>query len=256
MIVIVSPAKTQYLSLVSGSEHTQPPLLEKTAILIERLKQCDRDELSGLMNISDKLAALTHRRIHDFSLRHDSKTAGAAIATFQGEAFSTLTLDSYGPEDFRFAQVHLRILSGLYGILRPLDLMQPYRLEMATRLSGNWGKNLYDFWGTDITEALNRDLGKMVAPCIVNCASKEYSRVIAPKQLIGPMITITFRQMKNNVLKSIAIYSKRARGMFVDFLIKNRLGEVEQLSAFAAGGYRFAPELSSGAELVFVTRLD
>ena len=155
-----------------------------------------------------------------------------------------MTLDTYSPGDFRFAQTHLRILSGLYGILRPLDLMQPYRLEMATRLSSDWGKNLYDFWGTDITEALNRDLGKMQVPRIVNCASKEYSRAIQPKQLIAPMITITFRQMKNNGLKSMAIYTKRARGMFVDYMIRSRIREVEQLSAFAAGGYRFAPELS------------
>ncbi len=256
MIVIVSPSKTQRVSLVSGGGPTQPPLLEKTAILVERLKLFDSEELKELMHISDKLADLTRRRIHDFSLRHDTRTAGAAIASFQGDAFSTLTLDSYSPGDFRFAQAHLRILSGLYGILRPLDLMQPYRLEMATRLSGDWGTSLYDFWGTDISETLNADLKKMQAPLVVNCASKEYSRVIKEKQLIGPMITITFRQMKNKSLKSIAVYTKRARGMFVDYLIKNRIREVEQLSAFTAGGYRFAPELSSGAELVFVTRLD
>ncbi len=256
MIVIVSPSKTQRVSLVSGSENTQPSLLEKTTILIERLKQFDRDELTKLMHISEKLADLTHRRIHAFSIPHDTRTAGTTIATFQGDAFSSLTLDSYSQGDFRFADAHLRILSGLYGILRPLDLMQPYRLEMATGLSTDLGKNLYDFWGTDITETLNDDLGRMQVPLIVNCASKEYSRVIKQKQLSGPMVTITFRQMKNNVSKSIAIYTKRARGMFVDYLIKNRINKIEQLSAFAAGGYSFAPELSGRTELVFVTRLD
>lgn len=256
MIVIVSPSKTQRVSLVDGSENTHPCLLEKTTILIERLKQFDRNELAKLMHVSEKLADLTHRRIHDFSIAHDTMTSGTAIATFQGEAFSALTLDSYSQGDFRFAHAHLRILSGLYGILRPLDLMQPYRLEMATRLATDLGKNLYDFWSTDITETLNGDLEKMVEPLIVNCASKEYSRVIKQKQLSAPMITITFRQMKNNVLKSIAIYTKRARGMFVDYLIRNRIREIGLLSGFAAGGYSYAPELSGKAELVFVTRLD
>ncbi len=258
MIVIVSPSKTQHVSvsIVSGSENTQPCLLEKTTILVERLKQFDRDELTKLMHISEKLADLTHRRIQAFSIAHDTRTAGTAIATFQGDAFSSLTLDSYSLEDFRFAQTHLRILSGLYGILRPLDLMQPYRLEMATGLSTGLGKNLYDFWGTDITETLNADLKKMQEPLVINCASKEYSRVIKQKKLSGPMVTITFRQMKNNVSKSIAIYTKRARGMFVDYLVKNRISEIEQLSTFDAGGYSFAPELSGRAELVFVATLE
>ncbi len=256
MIVILSPSKTQRVTLVSDNENSLPPLLEKTGILVERLKQYNRRDLEKLMNISEKLADLTYTRIHDFTLKHDTRTAGTAITTFQGDAFSALTIDSWGPEDFGFAQGHLRILSGLYGVLRPLDLMQPYRLEMAAGLSSEGSRNLYDFWGTAITETLNADLRSRPNQVIVNCASKEYSRVIQQKQLIASLVTITFRQMKNNVLKSIAIYAKRARGMFVDYLIKNRIRDVEQLQDFAAGGYRFAPELSSNTELVFVTVLD
>ncbi len=160
------------------------------------------------------------------------------------------------PDDFLFAQAHLRILSGLYGFLRPLDLMQPYRLEMGTRLLSDRGKNLYEFWGSAITEALNGELGKMRQQVVVNCASKEYSRVIKEKQLIGPMITITFKQQKNKALKSIAIHAKRARGMFVDYLIKKRISDIDQLQGFRAGGYTFAANLSTSSELIFITCLD
>ena len=164
--------------------------------------------------------------------------------------------ESYSPDDLLFAHDHLRILSGLYGILRPLDLMQPYRLEMGTKLRSDRGKNLYEFWGSTITESLNADLEEMQDRVIVNCASKEYSRAVKQNLLIGPMLTITFKQKKNNVLKSIAIYAKRARGMFVDYLIKERIMEIEQLTGFDAGGYAFAADLSTSSEMVFITTLD
>lgn len=256
MIIIVSPSKTQHLVRPSGSQHSHPPLTENTTPLISLLKQFDRDELAKLMNISEKLADLTYKRIHDFTIPHTAESAGITLATFQGDAFSAMNKESYSPDDLLFAHDHLRILSGLYGILRPLDLMQPYRLEMGTKLRSDRGKNLYEFWGSTITESLNADLEEMQDRVIVNCASKEYSRAVKQNLLIGPMLTITFKQKKNNVLKSIAIYAKRARGMFVDYLIKERIMEIEQLTGFDAGGYAFAADLSTSSEMVFITTLD
>lgn len=256
MIIIVSPSKTQHLVRPSGSQHSQPPLIKNTATLISLLRKFDRVELAKLMNISEKLADLTYKRIHDFTIPHTADSAGITLTTFQGDAFSAMNKESYSPDDFIFAHDHLRILSGLYGILRPLDLMQPYRLEMGTKLRSGRGNNLYEFWGSIITESLNADLEEMQDRVIVNCASKEYSRAVKQNLLIGSMLTITFKQKKNNVLKSIAIYAKRARGMFVDYLIKERIRDTQQLTGFDAGGYAFAADLSTNSEMVFITTLD
>jgi len=256
MIIIISPSKTQRVVLSPENHHYQPSFMEDTKALIKLLKPLGRNDLANLMNISEKLAGLTYERIHEFTAPHRAETAGTALTTFQGDAFSAMGKDSYKPDDFLFAQAHLRILSGLYGFLRPLDLMQPYRLEMGTRLLSDRGKNLYEFWGSAITEALNGELGKMPEQVVVNCASKEYSRVIKEKLLIGPMITITFKQQKNKALKSIAIHAKRARGMFVDYLIKKRISDIDQLPGFRAGGYTFASNLSTSSELTFITALD
>lgn len=256
MIIIISPSKTQRVVLGPENHHYQPSFMEDTKALIRLLKPLGRNDLANLMNISEKLAGLTYERIHEFTAPHSAETAGTALTTFQGDAFSAMGIDSYKPDDFLFAHTHLRILSGLYGFLRPLDLMQPYRLEMGTRLLSDRGKNLYEFWGSAITEALNGELRKMREQVVVNCASKEYSRVIKEKLLIGPMLTITFKQQKNKTLKSIAIHAKRARGMFVDYLIKKRISDIDQLQGFRAGGYRFAPSLSTSSELTFTTCLD
>lgn len=256
MIIIVSPSKTQHLARPPGNQHSHPALMENTGTLINLLRQLDRNELANLMNISEKLADLTYTRIHDFTIPHTAESAGIALATFQGDAFSAMNTESYSPDDLLFAHAHLRILSGLYGILRPLDLMQPYRLEMGAKLRSDRGKNLYEFWGSTITESLNGDLQEMKERVIVNCASREYSRAVKQNLLNAHMLTITFKQKKNNVLKSIAIYAKRARGMFVDYLIKKRIKDIEQLAGFDAGGYIFAADLSTSSELVFITTLD
>jgi len=256
MIVIASPSKTQRLGLASGNHCFQPPFLEQARTLIGLLKLLDKSELAQLMNTSEKLTDLTHQRIRDFTAPHTAENAGTVLPTFQGDAFSAMTTASYSADDFQFAQTHLRILSGLYGVLRPLDLMQPYRLEMATRLISDRGHNLYAFWGTIITESLNKELESMKEQVVINCASKEYSRAIEQKLLTAPLLTITFKQQKNGMLKTIAIHAKRARGMFIDYLIKKRINEIDRLTEFSEGGYCFAPDLSSSSELVFVTGVD
>lgn len=255
MIFIVSPSKTQRPGLAPGTPYFQPQFMRQATALIDVLRQLKRGELARLMNISEKLTDLNYLRIHEFSIPHTAKNSGTALTTFQGDAFSAMTTGSYSQDDFQFAHAHLRILSGLYGILRPLDLMQPYRLEMATKLVSEKGQNLYEFWGTAITESFNKELEYMKEQVIINCASREYSRTLQQNLLAAPMLNITFRQRKDNVLKTIAIHAKRARGLFVDYLIKNRVSDIDQLTSFTGAGYEFAPNLSSSSELVFVKTL-
>lgn len=255
MLIILSPSKTQSVPQQPASDYSQPALLKQTRLLLKILKSFDQQEIGKLMHISPKLAALTCERLHDFVLPHSPDAAGTALTTFQGDVYSEIDTDSYSDSDFVFAQKHLRILSGLYGILRPTDLIQPYRLEMGTKLANERGQTLYDFWGELITEQINSDLVHQQENIIVNCASLEYSRAIQRKKLAGSMLNITFKQRKQGTLKNIAIYSKRARGMFVDFIIKKRITTTDDLCAFNRNGYKYAAELSDDAEIVFTVDL-
>jgi cytoplasmic iron level regulating protein YaaA (DUF328/UPF0246 family) len=255
MLIIISPSKTQSVPEQAASTYSQPALLEQTKLLVKILMSFDQQEIGELMHISPKLAALTRERLHSFVLPHSPESAGTALTTFQGDVFSEIDTDSYSDSDFAFAQKHVRILSGLYGILRPADLIQPYRLEMGTKLANDRGKNLYDFWGNHITEQINNDLAHQQEKTIINCASLEYSRSIQGKKLAGSMLNITFKQRKQGNLKTIAIYSKRARGMFVDYIIKKRITTTDHLYAFNRNGYRYAADLSDEAEIVFTVDL-
>jgi len=255
MIIIVSPSKTQKVSNRMRDHGVQPQLSEQAQTLITLLKSYDVEQIAEKLNVSETLAQLTFSRVAAFELPHTKDTAGVALCSFQGDVFSAIETDEYIVDDFLFAQKHLRILSGLYGILRPLDLMQPYRLEMGTKLKTAGGRNLYDFWGERITDLLNDELTKMNVPVVVDCASREYSRAVIAKKLSGKILTITFKQKKNGQVKTIAIYAKRARGMFVNHIIRNHITEAEQLKDFDAGGYRFSPEHSSDSDYLFVTDL-
>ena len=255
MIIIISSSKTQQVSCAPEVASSQPSLLSHAEHLIELLKKYDRDELAALMKTSDKLTALTAERISNFSLPHIPPHAGTALTTFQGDTFSEIDTQTYSKRDFLWANDHLRILSGLYGILKPLDLIEPYRLEMGTKLASNRGKNLYQFWGEKITESINERLASMKHKIVVNCASYEYSRAVNESLLDGSICTITFKQRKNNMLKSFAIYGKRARGLFVNFMIRQRVESPEDLLNFSDGGYHHTPELSNENELVFTVDL-
>ena len=255
MIIIISSSKTQQLSCAPEVATSQPALLSDAEQLIGLLKKYDRGELAALMKTSDKLTTLTAERIRNFSSPHIPPHAGTALPTFQGDTFSEIDTQSYSTDDFLWANDHLRVLSGLYGILKPLDLIEPYRLEMGTKLASNRGKNLYQFWGDKITEMINDSLASMKHKIVVNCASYEYSRVVKESLLDGSIRTITFKQRKNNMLKSYAIYGKRARGLFVNFMIRQRVESPEDLRNFSDGGYRHIPELSNENELVFTVDL-
>jgi cytoplasmic iron level regulating protein YaaA (DUF328/UPF0246 family) len=255
MIVVLSSAKTQNFAPLEKVPVSQPPLLDKTKTLLQRCRELSREEIKEVMKVSNTLAESTFQRFLDFTIPHQETSASPALSTFAGDVFSEIRWREYSGEELLRADERVRILSGLYGVLRPLDLMQPYRLEMGYKLDVGPAANLYEFWSDAVTAQLNNDLERTGSSCIVNCASREYSRAIAPRQLDGYLLTLTFKQKKNGTLRSIAIYAKRARGMFVDWFITNRVDEIDTLRNFTRGGYRYSETLSSDKELVFTTEL-
>ena len=255
MIVVIASAKTQRFAPLADLPVSQPQLLYKTKKLLRHCRAMSREEIKALMKVSDKLAESTYQRFSDFTIPHLEDSASPALSTFAGDVFSEIHYQDFGRDDFLYAHHHVRILSGLYGVLRPLDLMQSYRLEMGYKLEIGEAANLYEFWTEAVTTQLNHDLQQTGSRWVVNCASKEYSRTIARRRLDGEVVDLSFKQKKNGKISSIAIYGKRARGMFVDWFITTRIAEPEELRDFDRGGYRFDEALSNDTELVFVTEL-
>ena len=251
MIIVISPSKTLDFSSHAYHFHTQPRQLEQSQVLIDTVKEFGSAELSELMKISEKLAQLNWQRFQDFQQLFTLDNAKQALLAFKGDVYAGIDSDSYADEDFIFAQKHLRILSGLYGALRPLDLIQPYRLEMGTRLNNKRGKNLYEFWGAQVTELLNQDFSNDSLPLLINLASNEYFKVVKHKLLQAKIITPSFKENKAGVYKTIGIHAKRARGLMTNFIIKNRITEVEQLKEFSEERYVFNAPLSTCSEWVF-----
>ncbi len=255
MLIIINSAKTQNRTPRSDLPVSEPQLVDLASKLCRRCRQLSKEEITRIMKVSEKLAESTHRSFQQCSFPHDEQTDGPALTTFAGDVYAEIQHHRFSSEDFLFAQRHLRILSGLYGILRPLDMMQPYRLEMGYRVDVEKAANLYAYWSESITDSLNRDLRQTGSSLVLNCASKEYSRTVLREKLQGTLLTLTFRQIKEGASRTIAIYSKRARGMFVDWFITNRIETRERIRQFDRGGYRYAEELSGDDEFVFVTEL-
>jgi cytoplasmic iron level regulating protein YaaA (DUF328/UPF0246 family) len=252
MLLIISPSKTQNFDFPIRGDYTLPLFLDQTKQLTRQLKQLAQPQLAALMKMSDKLAALSYQRFQDFQFPFRPTNSRQALLMFRGDQFDPMAVDSYSDEQFAHAQHHLRILSGLYGMLRPLDLMQPYRLEMATKLAVGEAKNLYSFWGDLVTRKLNNKLSEDSQPVLINLASAEYFKVIRRKELHADILTLSFKQEKEGKLKTIAIYAKRARGAIVDFVIRNRITRPIDLQGFNRDGYRFKSDLSTDNEWVFV----
>ncbi len=259
MLLILAPSKTQKQEpLPAGSpQPTTPQFLEKSTKLINQLKSLSPAELAQLMKTSDKLTAATYRLIHNFTTPFHQQNAHPALYTFHGDAYDMVDNSSYSPTQLSYAQNHLIILSGLYGILRPLDLMQPYRLEMGLKFSPLQQKNLYQFWQQEITARVIKQLAAAKEKTIINLASNEYTKVLDKKALAANgcnLITITFQQPHAKGAegyKTIPIHSKRARGLMTDYAIKKTLTEPEQLLVFAGNGYQFSVENSSADNWVF-----
>jgi cytoplasmic iron level regulating protein YaaA (DUF328/UPF0246 family) len=249
MLAVISPAKTlDYESALPPHRPTQPTRLGESAELIAALRRKSRAELEALMDISPALADLNWCRYRDWRLAADGASldpdqARAAIFAFKGDVYTGFSLESYRAEDLRFAQAHLRILSGLYGVLRPLDLILPYRLEMGTPLATKHGRNLYEFWGERLTEDLNAALAKSGDRTLVNLASQEYFKAVRPGVLKGRVVTPHFREAKGGKYRLVSFFAKKARGLMSDYLIRNRITDPEGLKGFDSEGYRYRPEL-------------
>ena len=253
MIAILSPAKKLDFkkSLPFDTPKTNIRFPGEARELIDHLRRYSPKELMDLMNISQNLANLNAERFHQWHWPYDEKEGRPALFAFNGEAYNGLDAYSLTPEQTETAQDNLRILSGLHGLLRPLDLILPYRLEMGTKLDNERGKDLYQFWNNKITEALNEDLHKGNHKALINVASKEYFKAIDPEKIEVPVITPVFKENKNGTYKIISVYAKKARGMMVRFIVQNGLTDPEDLKAFDMDGYYFNNELSKGNEFVF-----
>ena len=251
MLMVISPAKSLDYEGRDYPEFTVPAALDQSKTLVKQLSSYDAPKLSKLMKISDKLATLNQQRFQEFEFPFTPKNAKQALLVFNGDVYRDIDSENYDEDDLSFAQKHLRILSGLYGILRPLDLMQPYRLEMGTKLATEKGKNLYEFWGAQISELINAELESSPEPCLVNLASNEYFKSVDAKVLKARVLNIAFKENKSGTYKVVAIYAKRARGMMVDFVIRNRIENPELMKGFDRDGYEFNSELSSEDEWVF-----
>jgi cytoplasmic iron level regulating protein YaaA (DUF328/UPF0246 family) len=238
MLIVLSPAKTlDYDTPPTTATHSQPAFLRHSAELIDILRTMSPAEIGSLMDISDKLAVLNVTRYASWSPRFTANNAKQAVLAFNGDVYDGLDAPSLTEKQLGYAQSHLRILSGLYGVLRPLDLMQPYRLEMGTRLANAHGKDLYAFWGDLVTEALNRQIAEIQARALVNLASEEYFKAVRPEKLAVPVITPVFEEWKNGTFKVISFHAKRARGLMARFAAVNGITDAEKLKAFDSESY-------------------
>ena len=252
MLALLSPAKTLDLSPApDGLPVTRPAFSKEFAALMKRCKKLEVGELRKLMKLSEPLAELNHQRFQAMSPRFTLENSNSALLAFRGDVYRKLDAATLSRPDLLWAQDHLRILSGLYGLLRPLDLMQPYRLEMGTRLSTTRGKNLYSFWGHRLADALNGEHEKRPMAALLNLASNEYIKAVPVERLAMPMITAQFQEWRDGKLRTIAFSAKKARGLMARFLVENRIERPEQLQGFADEGYSFQPELSNDGRMLF-----
>lgn len=251
MIAIISPAKSLDFDNKYEGSFTSPRKLDRSAELISVLRKKEAVEIKDLMSISDNLAQLNVERYHSFNPSHTKDNAKPCLFAFQGDVYQGLQAESLTEEDVDFAQKHLRILSGLYGLLRPLDLIQPYRLEMGTKLAFDDHFSLYDYWADQIAELVNNDLKEQGDNYLINLASVEYFKSIHRKKLKATVVDIEFKDFKNDEYKIISFYAKKARGLMSRFIIEHRIDKIDDLKDFDYGGYHFDPEHSSETKLAY-----
>ena len=256
MLLILAPSKTQKQLQCTHATTTTPQLLEKTTQLAQVLKQMNASEIAVLMKTSEKLTQETMVKIQGFNAPFTRDNSHPAIFTFTGDSYNSITPTLWTADQLEYAQKHLITLSGLYGVLRPLDLMQPYRLEMGLKLTTDLGKNMYQFWGTSITECIKQQLCDHKDRAVISLSSAEYTKTIQKKDLPDTCIDIIFKQTKDGKTKTIPIYSKRARGAMANFAITEKIEEREMLKEFDGDGYSFIPEESNATQYVFTCNLD
>lgn len=249
MLVLLSPAKSlDFESKLATDMHSQPAFLDDSQQLIDELRELTPPDIESLMKISQKLADLNFGRFLNWQKPFTPENARPAALAFTGDVYQGLDAPSMSEADYAFAQKHVGILSGLYGLLKPMDLIQPYRLEMGTKFANSRGKNLYEFWGDKLTKAINQQESETV----VNLASNEYFKAVKKKQLKASLITPVFKDYKNGQYKIISFYAKKARGLMAAYAVKNRINDAEKLKSFDTDGYYFSPEQSNACEWVFL----
>lgn len=252
MIILMNSSKTlDFQQKARISKDTIPEHIKDAAILVQKLRKFSAADISKLMKASEKLAKLNVDRYANWQTHLKGPNAKQALLAFKGDIYSGMDVENYKIKDFEFAQKHLRILSGLYGILRPLDLIQPYRLEMATKLATTRGKNLYHFWGTKINASARALLKREKSGILVNLCSAEYFKVIKSDLLDVKVITPVFKEFKDGSYRFVTIYAKKARGLMCNFIIRNHLNLIDEMKRFSVAGYKFNEHLSSDVEWVF-----
>lgn len=260
MLMVISPAKKlDFDTLPAVQSFTNGDFMDDAETLIAELRELSPPQVSELMKISDKLGDLNFGRYLNWDKDLNLDNARQALLAFRGDVYVGIDADTLSARDLKWAQSRLRILSGLYGLLRPLDLIKPYRLEMGTRFANSRGKDLYEFWGTRITEALNKALQptsyKQPGPVLVNLASNEYFKAVQPDKLNADVITPVFMDWKGGKYKIISFYAKKARGLMVGYVIRNRIEDVEGLKQFDGDGYVYSAAMSSARQWVFTRKL-
>lgn len=252
MLITLSPSKGQDFESPSPSEiYSIPEQLADSQLLINESKKLDVPDVRNLMDVSENIAILNVERFNTWQAPFTPENAKPALFAFKGDVYSGIQKEKYSDDDLAYAQDHLRILSGLYGALRPMDLIQPYRLEMKTKLPNPRGENLYQFWDERITDVLNKTLSEQQESVLVNLASNEYFKSVKPKKLDGRLLDISFKETKDDKTRVIAIFAKRARGMMTDFILRNRIESAEDIKDFGTGGYRYSEQLSTENNWVF-----
>ncbi len=255
MITVISPAKSlDFEGTLATKQKSQAEFLTESQLLIDQLKDLAPQEIASLMKLSDKLATLNYDRYQSFNPPFTLNNAKQAVLAFRGDVYQGLDADSLSADEFKYAQKHLRILSGLYGVLKPLDLIQAYRLEMGTKFVNSRGKNLYDFWGLMLNEYLDDALKKQETPILINLASNEYFKAVKAKQLTRRIITPAFKDFKNGEFKMISFFAKRARGLMTRFIIQNKIDTPEAILDFNLDGYYYDKKSSTENSPVFLRK--
>ena len=257
MLTVISPAKTlDFDTSPHTAKNSQPQFLPQSEELVGTMRKKTPKSLSKLMGISPKLAELNATRFSDWQTPFTTENAKPAVLAFRGDVYLGLEVENYGERDFNFAQKNLRILSGLYGVLRPLDLIQPYRLEMGIKIKHGGSKDLYDYWQQTVSENLNAELASHRNKTLINLASIEYFKAVNPDLLPGQVINPVFKDYKNGTYKILSFFAKKARGYMASYIVQNRINKPADIKSFDVDGYRFNPDLSNENDWVFTRKAD
>jgi len=255
MLIVISPAKTLDFETAPITKiHTQPEFLKESRQLVKQLKEMTPARVSSLMKISDKLGVLNFLRFNEWKTPFTLDNSKQAVLAFKGDVYTGINAETFSSQELKFAQRHLRILSGLYGLLRPLDLIQAYRLEMGTKLDNQQGKDLYEFWDSKLTDQINRDIRASKSKYLINLASNEYFKSLQADDINAEIIVPVFKDYKNGKYKIISFFAKKARGLMSAYIIRNRLKDPEELKAFDVDGYKFYKSGSNESNWVFQRR--